>query len=571
MNTLYDYIKEQENSYKTGFIEPIEGYRWGMYEHIRRSTLYKYSEMLDGKSDLTPVRNIVMPIIRLQYRLQSIDVKDIVLYLTNPKIFYKSMIVRKYHEKWAIDNKIDKFIDDVVESDVDYGGALVKRTKDKAPSVVPLTALAFADQKNIMSSPIGIRHEMTLAELEDMPGWGVKGADTTISELIVNAEVAQDELWKSQGKIEVFEVRGLMPNEWFDATEGHSRQLQIVAAVKAKGGKDKEYATLFKSKAGDDLRFHTAREKLNGRALAWGGIEELFEPQVWTNYSEARLRELLEEAAKTIYKTTDKKFGARQSLKNSRTGQVYYVDGDLQQVDNFPRNAALFEKAVNDWQSHAQSMGEAHNALRGEAPTAGTPAQLQELVVSTGQGMHEYRKGKFSDFIGEIYKDWVLPQLEREIASEHEFFSEFSLKELQYIARNMSQRMINRKVIDSVLEGKGVPSREEQEALRVVVQDEIKETGKDKFVKILQDEFKGEKLGIKFNIANRQAKLVQNIGKLLDIMRTVISAPQILENEGIGDLFNQVIEFSGLNPVDLTPSPVQEPQQTPQPTEALTT
>ena len=36
------------------------------------------------------------------------------------------------------------------------------------------------------------------------------------------------------------------------------------------------------------------RDKIFGRALGYGGAEELFEPQVWTNYDTIRIKGLLD-------------------------------------------------------------------------------------------------------------------------------------------------------------------------------------------------------------------------------------------------------------------------------------
>src|SRR3990167_3112941 len=184
---IASFIITAENDYQTNSVDLTESWRWSMYEHINRSFLYANSQTLSGKDDEHPVRNIVLPIIRLQHRLEGFNVKDVLLYLTNPELFFRSAIVRKYHETWALENHIDTAIDDSVESYVNYGGALIKRTGKAAPSVVPLTALAFADQNNILSSPVGIKHEMSIAELKAQKGWGEKnnGAYASIDDLIV--------------------------------------------------------------------------------------------------------------------------------------------------------------------------------------------------------------------------------------------------------------------------------------------------------------------------------------------------------------------------------------------------
>ena len=557
---IYEFIKQAETDYRTAYAEPIEGYRWNMYNHIRRSALYKIGEIMTGKTDMTVVRNIVLPLVRLQYRLEGFNVSDVILFARNPELFYRSKILRYYHEDWAIENHIDKAIDDSVESDVDYGLKLLKRTNKKAPEVVRLTSLAFADQNDIMSAPIGIRHDLSLSQILDEKKWFDKSASVTRDAFIELAKNNSSNDYKSRGKITIYEVRGVMTQSWLTSGEGFVRQIHVIATVFNKD-KQKSYVTLFKTKAGDDIKAHSAREEISGRSCHLGGVEELFDPQMWTSYSETRLREMLDEAAKTIYKTTDRKFGQRESLKNAKTGQVFYVDGDLSQIDNAARDQAAFQSAVDRWFVTAQGLSDAHSALRGESPTAGTPAALQELVVGTGKGQHDYRQEKNADFWGEVYDEWILPTLGSELSSEKEFFAELPLQVIQETARNLAQNLVNRKLIRSVLDKKGVPRAEEIEAFRNANIKSLSQGGSSRFLKILQDEFRGEKLGVKFSIANRQANITKNMTSLVNIFRTIAtSGGQILNAPGMGELFNQIIELSGLSPVDFTSFAQAQPQ-----------
>ena len=123
MSSIFSYVQEQEVAYK----QPIyldEGWTWSMREHIRRSYLYKNSQFFDKNNDrkLKPFINIIRPILNIHYRTEGFDVKDIDIYVDNADTYYKSFLIKKFHDKWAPKNGIDTFIDEVVESYVDYGG-----------------------------------------------------------------------------------------------------------------------------------------------------------------------------------------------------------------------------------------------------------------------------------------------------------------------------------------------------------------------------------------------------------------------------------------------------------------
>ena len=156
---VYDYIKNEEQTFRSTPITVIDGWDWNMYDHVRKSTLYKNSVYMGGQTDSKPFRNIIIPIVNLQYRATGFDVKDIELYVDEAKNYYKSFLLRKFHDRWAMEEEIDTFIDEVIESYVDYGGALIKNLKGEVkPEVVPLQRLAFVDQTDLLGGSICERH-----------------------------------------------------------------------------------------------------------------------------------------------------------------------------------------------------------------------------------------------------------------------------------------------------------------------------------------------------------------------------------------------------------------------------
>src|SRR5262245_16294500 len=102
--TVYDFITTEEANFRATHIEIVDGLQFSFYETVRTATLYKNSELLTGKDDDKPVKNIILPLLRLQYRSEGFDVKDIDIYVDDPEHYYKSFLVRKFHQKWALEN-----------------------------------------------------------------------------------------------------------------------------------------------------------------------------------------------------------------------------------------------------------------------------------------------------------------------------------------------------------------------------------------------------------------------------------------------------------------------------------
>ena len=550
-----------------------EGWQWNFKDHIRRSFLYKHSQFETNNEDRDkrPFKNIVRPILNIQYRTEGFDVKDIELYVDNADTYYKSFLVKKYHDKWALQNEIDTFIDELVESFVDYGGVLVKNVKGVRPEVVDFRTLAFCDQTDILSGPFAIKHFFSPSQLIEMEkvGWGTTGATISIQDLILKAENSKNRdqdagETKTPGKyIEIFEVHNVSQRD-FDITSEDSDPMIYVCGFYADENGNPMGVTLFANKEPKLPFKFLKRDPIQGRALGWGGIEELFESQMWTNFGEINIMAMLEHASKVFYKTTDPKF-KNQNLNKSPMGRVFDLapGADMNQLDNQPRNLVAFNNAVVGWHEHGMEIGGASDLFLGQQPTAGTPFKSVETQLVEGKSLHIWRQGRISVFVDEIYRDWVIPQLGREIVKGTKFLSTLSADEMMSVGDAVVTNTVNRRITEKVLEEglESFPSQEEIDLLKQVIMEGFNKSN-NKFLEILKDEMTGEKLSVSTNIAGKQKDLSLITDKMVNVVRQVLAAPQILQDPTMMKWLNTILESSGLSPIMFSGRPMQvQPQQ----------
>ena len=566
--TIFDYITQEEASYDQP-IEVISGYEWNMKEHVRLSVLYKNSQFsrnnTESQRDDKPFKNIIRPLLNLQYRAEGFDVKDIELFIDESKKYFKSFLLRKYHEKWARENNLDTFIDSVVESYIDFGGALIKKGKNEMPEVVKLQTIAFADQTNLLGGPIAFRHFLSPNELRDMEkkGWGdsKNGATVSIEDLIVLSEnqrvseKASGKVNKTTGKYtEVYEVHGILPESYLladgDPTK-YINQMQIVGFYTDRDS-TRQGVTLFASEQKDDIFKVILRDEVYGRALGFGGAEELFEPQVWVNYNEIRMKGMLDAASKVIYNTTDNAYANRNNLQDIDNMEVLVTkEGtDIKQLDTTPRNIALFDNAVATWEEHAKLMSAANDSILGESPASGTPFRLQELVTAEAHSLHEYRKGKLATFFDEIYRDIFIPQIAQKVTQDTEFLAELDMGELEEISEKVTESQTNKMIKEKILNGEVILPLDVED-FRDSFREKFLKQGNKRFLKILKGEMKNAPISVKVNIVGKQKNMPAITEKLVNIFRTIIAAPQVLDDPRMAKLFNEILENSGLSPIEL--------------------
>lgn len=574
LKDIYDFIVAEELKYA----QPVDicGWEWNMSSHIKKSFFYKHGRLMNGNSDDIPVKNITKPILNLQYWAEDVDVKDIVLYIENQDQHHLSFLVKKYHDDVFIkENNLDSLWDECNQSRIDYGLGLLMNVGKARPERIELESIAFCNQTDVINSPIGFKYFYSPGELQEMAdkGWGDKanGADTTIEELIilVKNQGTNDPKKKAGEDITVYMVIGLIPDAYFDETDKDtfSYQMQIVGFYNRQDG-EKQGITLFKKKCKNPFK-QIKRDEVFNRACGFGGAEELFEPQVWTNYDIIRHKELLDSASKVVHITDDEGFFSRnKNLSSVENNQILLKEQGttVGQMDTFPRNINLFEKSINDWQTYAQQMGGAPNPLMGQEAPSGTPFKLQELITQTGKNPHDFRRGQYAKFIEEVYRDWIIPFIIKEITKGQKFLSTLDLDEMQEVSERIVKNQVNKKIVNRILDGKLV-TKEEQETWKQELMEEFMRDN-NKFIEILKGEFKDAEVAIKINVAGKQKNLSTMTDKLVNIFRQVMSSfnPQtgqsVLSDPRMAKIFNQILEYSDLSPIDFgsyKPQPAQQP------------
>lgn len=580
--TVAEYITAEEANFKTVRVPITNSKDWNMAEYIERCTNVSNGWFHSGTNDgLRPYADIVTPIKNVAFRSEGFDVKDIVPYVNDATNYYKSFLVKKFHPKWARRNEIDTFIDDLVETSVVYDLALIKRGKER-PEVVKLQTIAFCDQTEIMSGPICLKHQYSISELLNLKG---KWDDEKIDEAILMAKnvktvkTANDKEAKTPGKyIEVYELHGSFPKNWEKdggSPDEYTNQLHIITFYAPVEGGDKVSIELFNGKSEElsDIFKALVINKVYGRACGKSWIELLFEPQVWTNYSAIKIKKMLDAAAVNLLQTASEDLG-NQKLDNLKNNTIIKHDegNPVTHLNSPPANLPALANYQMKQESDARVLGSATDAQLGVNPPAGTPFALQSLVVQQGQGIHEYRQGKIATFVSDVlYRDWILEILVTEMNKGDEWLDELTLDEMQYVAEAVSTQQANQEAVKLSIkyfdkEGKA-PTQEEIDTFKEVVKTNFMKGGNKRFLKIVKDELKDIPIDVFINIKQKQKDMSKNADSITNILRTVMSNPQAFQQmPGIGKAFNELIENSGLSPVDFS-GMITPPAQPPQPQE----
>ena len=122
---------------------------------------------------------------------------------------------------------------------------------------------------------------------------------------------------------------------------------------------------------------------------------------------------------------------------------------------------------------------------------------------------------------------------------------------MDFVVEKLATNKTNKMVINKLIDDGELVSDEERELFRQGVKEDFKKKGNKHFIEILKGEFRRVPLAVKVTIAGKSKNLAQQAQSYMNLFREIRSTdPQLFRIPAIANIFNQVIESSGLDPVD---------------------
>lgn len=578
--SIFEYIKGEENKFLTDEIRIGDNWNWNFRSHVQLIFHLKNGIFFTGENEwLRSFKNIMEPILNLSYWTEDIEVKDVVFYIENDEGKVLSFLVKKYYEEvYLKEHDLDTLFDEITESDLDYGGVVVQQGAE-IPEVLPLLSIAFCDQTDILGGPIGTKHYFSPDKFRKMSeyGWGEErnGATMSLDEICILATNEKEVLGQTGDKnettgknIEVYIVRGSLPEHYLyddNNMEDYCNQIQVVAFYTDQN-KRKQGVVIYRKKEEDsNLKFFTSK-KVYQRGLGRGVGESLLHPQIWTNFLSIHKINLLEAASKIPLYTDDQSYTTKNKIQDMENLEITTIEDNkrIYQVPTAaPNNIQLIQGAINEWYEHAQVSGAAFDPIMGKESVSGTTFRGQERTVAQGQGLHNRRRGQRAKFLEEIFRDWIIPDIKKNLLKGKKFLATLTTEELRWVAEELSIVMSNKKIKDLILSGKDV-TKEQQDLLISLYKQSVLKKGNKQLIEILKGEFDGIEISMGINIAGKQKDLASLSDKLLSVFQFIFSNPagfqQAMQIPALQKSFENILEFSGMSIGDFS-SLLQSTQQ----------
>lgn len=529
-------------------VELTEGLSYSLKDTNKQIEYITNSKYLSGDLDEfgreKPYYNIANFRLNVGIRATDFDTKDIQV-VSDTRDYVRSMLISKEVDMWMKEVNFAKTLNRMVEKRPKYGWLLVKRVMvDGVLDIQIVDARrAIVDQTGIMRSPIIELHTMTRAELAGkLDVW----------------DGVQNLLDMDLEEYEVQEITGEMP----DSVAGGSEDTYSLYKYFIFEHEDNDGVELFSETLKDNPYKTVNWADMDGR-LGRGLIEDMFEAQTGTNEVKLLERDAFILASKTGFVTNDDTL-ENNIITDLDNGFILKIgeNKEFKQVNTMTNALPAFDRMKDDWDEQAEKVTSTFEALTGETLPSGTPFRSVAIQNQEAGSLFAYRREEMGIFLTELFNDWIIPELIKNINQEHIIAQEFNAEELAKIDERFSKFEANRRIKDILLNGspdENITAERYQELQDGFVE-LIQETENKRFIKVPKDYFKDFEFKITVVTTNEQqnkAVALESISKIIGDITATFN-PQtgtfaLLENPALASIFAQAVELSGagISPISL--------------------
>jgi len=606
--SLHEIVKRAETNYVHGTSRLGEHVDFEMHATVEKIFAYLNSRHTTGSQDSLgrdkPFFNIVTAAVNIWYRATDLDRKDMIILPDKNGNVIPAFFATVLLQDWMKRNKFNVFLNHWGRTLAQYGSAVVKFVEQDGElkcSVVPWSRL-IVDPVNFDALPRIEKFYKTPAQLMNMAtkghpdyaGYDMEKVKSLIENRGTRKNLNQEQVDNQAEFIELYEVHGLLSMATYNEAKGlkvsdadktsFRQQMHVITWQEGKDGKDIDY-TLFSGKEKQDPYMITHLIEEEGRTLAIGAVEYLFDAQWMTNHTMKAWKDQMDLASKLVFQTADTNFVGRNVLTNIENGDIliHSSGNPLTLMPNTGHDITNLKAFADQWRVMAQEITSTPDAVRGNTLPSGTPYSLGAYLGTQSLSLFEIMTENKGNSVEEMLRRFIIPNIKSKLNTKEEIIAIMEDRDIKrldamYIPREAARRY-NSKVKKEFLNGlpNGVPSPYMPQVAESEVAGELSSMGNMRplgpgdvtWAEALKDlEWK-----LDVGITNEQADKQAVFQTLTSVLQTLATNPGVLQDPNMKLLFGKILTMTNtVSPVELSamPAPVAtQPQPNQLPLEQL--
>lgn len=589
--SICEIVREAEDNYINGTTHLSEYVEWDMHETLERIDAYLNSKHISGATDSLgrekPFFNIVTAATNIWYRATDIDRKNIRILPDKSTNTGMAFVATVLLQNWMKSSRFGVFLNEWGRTLARYGSAVVKfveKDGELIASVIPWNRL-IVDPIDFDAIPRIEKFYKTPAQLRKMTEYDQDAVDGLINAISTRKTLDGNQKDNQSNFIELYEVHGEMPDylltdEDLDDADDvkYVQQMHVVSFVQTgmdgKGNKEYEEYTLFRGREKKDPYMITHLIPEDGRTLAIGAVEHLFESQWMQNHTMKNMKDTLDLASKIILQTADTNFINRNVLSAIETGDimVHAANSPLTQVNNTAPNITAQQNFSSQWRTLAQEITSTPDAIRGNTLPSGTPYALGGLLAQEANSLFELMTENKGLHIEDMMRMHILPFIKTKMNTKDEVVAILDENEITEIDRmyipKVAIKRYNQEFKKAILSGE-VPAPFDSATAEQAVSKEMAPLGNKRFFKpdeldqkTWKEALKDFEMKVIVEVTNENTDKQAVLTTLTSMFQTIagLGGRPMSPDERL--IVGKILTETGT----LSPMQLSAPQQAPQPT-----
>jgi hypothetical protein len=586
--SVQEIVRKAETNYISGNTLLGEHVNFSLKDTVERIFAYLNSKHITGEKDSLgrdkPFFDIVTAAVNIWFRATDLDRKDVTIQPTASDQVATAFVASILLQDWMKRQHFGLFLKTWGRTLAQYGSAVVKfvvKDGKLIPAVIPWSRLIV--------DPIDFEALPTIEKLYKTPAQlrGIKEYDQEVVEDLIRAIQARKTLNGTTKDnraefVPLYEVHGNLPEPLLKddpqdaddkAWDNYRQQMHVVSYVQNKNGKYQDF-TLYKGKEAKNPYLITHLIEEDGRTLAIGAVEHLFDAQWMTNHTMKQWKDQLDLASRLIFQTADKNFANRNVLTQIETGDILVHDTNmpLEPVNNSGHDTANIQAYREAWDSLSKEVTSTPDAMRGTTLPSQTAYRQAALLTQASNSFFEVMTQNKGLYLEEMMREFIIPHLKSQLNHGNEIATILEDHEVQkldsmYIPREAIRRY-NDQAKEQILSG-GIPSPFNQPQAEGALKSELAPLGNQRFLSPgdvnWNEALKDLEWKLDIGVTNEQHDKQTIYQTLTTVLQTLASNPMILQDPNAKMVFSKILDSTGIvSPIELTTA-TAAPQPQPQP------
>lgn len=589
LKSIGELVRGMESDYQNGTTQISTYVSFNIKDNVDKIEAYLNSKHISGDTDSQgrdkPFFNIVTAAVNIWFRATDIDRKNIKFKAVKEGDYMLALLASIHLQQWMRKVNFGQFLNEWGRVLARYGSAVVKfveKEGDLHPEVIPWG--------RIICDPIDFDNNVKVEKLYFTPAQlrNKKGYNQEIVEELLDSLTTRKGLGYTQEKdnkseyIEVYEIHGEMPlsyltkNEEDDETYVQQMYVLSFMATNAAKGEYTDYC-LYSGRESSDPYMITHLIKEDGRTMAIGAVEHLFEAQWMMNHSIKQIKDQLDLASKVVFQTSDGNLVGRNVLSSIENGDIliYAQNQPLTMLNNKPDIASI-QSFGQQWQSLGNQINGISEAMLGENPPSGSAWRQTQALLQESHSLFELMTENKGLHIEEMMRNKVIPHLKKKMDTTEEIsatLEDYQIKQIdaKYVPAE-AIKIHNNIIKHQILNGE-IAQQPDLNALKQTVQEAQNAFGNQRFIKPHDIKTKTWKEVMKDFEWHVEVDVTGEATDRMAIMDTLNTALQVVANPNyalnddakmiVGAILNQTGVISPLQ-LSLNKSPMSPMMPAPQ-------